>query len=315
MFFLNKRRQKPLYKKFINLRSNVLNNKKVFNFKKQKWNNFLFYLKKNSKRYRHKPYSLNKFHVNRFSSLSNSFKKRFRNNLQNKKKLNIFFGGLLTKQLKKQVKLILSLKKNKNFNSSFIELLESRLDSVLFRSYFSSSIKNSKQIISHGYVMVNNKIITDRSYLLKPGDLISINPRYFYIIKKNLKKLLFESRLDSILFRSKFSYNLINSKKMINNECIMVNKKVVKDKSYLVKPGDLISINPKYYNIIPKKFKRLKSVTFWSNYSWFWSIPPRYLTIKYKTMQIVFGNITNYNFSSNFPFLLDINSILKYYKR
>nr|YP_010233617.1 ribosomal protein S4 [Pleurosigma inscriptura]QSZ78234.1 ribosomal protein S4 [Pleurosigma inscriptura] len=312
---MNKQRHKPIYKKFINLRSNILNNKKIFNFKKQKWNVFLFHLVKNSKRYRHKPYSLGNFYIPRFASSGNSFKKQFRTNSQNKKKLNIFYGGLLKKKLKKQIRLILYSKQNKDFNSSLIELFESRLDSVLFRSYFSSSLRNSGQMISHGYVTVNNKIVKDKSYLLKPGDLIGINPKYFHVIQKKLKKLLFESRLDSVLFRSYFSSNLKNSRQMIDNEYIMVNNKIVKDKSYLLKPGDLISINPKYHNITPKKFKKLKNLSFWSNHSWFWSVPPSYLVLKYKTMQIVFGDNTDFNFSSCFPFLLDTNAILKSYKR
>ena len=313
MLYLKK--QKPIYKKFINLRSNILNNKKIFNFKKQKWNVFLFHLIKNSKKYRHKPYAIGNFYIPKFASSGNSFKKQFRTNLQNSRKFNIFYGYLLKKKLKKQVKSVLYSKQNKDFNSSLIELFESRLDSVLFRSYFSSSLRNSGQIISHGYIMVNNTVIKDKSYLLKPGDLISINPKYSHIFKKNLKKLLFESRLDSVLFRSYFSSSLANSEQMLANNYIMVNNTVIKDKSYLLKPGDLISINPKYHNIINKKFKKLKNLSFWSNYSWFWSTPPSYLIVKYKTMQIVFGNNTNFNFSSSFSFFLSTDTILKSYKR
>lgn len=315
MFFSNKQRHKPIYKKFINLRSNILNNKKIFKFKKQKWNTLVFHLLKNLKKYRHKPYTLGNFYIPKFASSGNSFKKQFKINLQNKKKLNIFYGGLLKKKIKKQVESILYSKKSVDFNSALIELFESRLDSVLFRSYFSSSFRNSGQIISHGCIKVNNKTITNKSYLLKSGDLISINPRYYNVIQKNLEKLLSESRLDYVLFKSDFSSNLVNSEQMVNNGYIMVNKKVVTNKSYLLKPGDLISINPKYHDIISKKFKKLKNLSFWSNHPWFWSVPPSYLIIKYKTMQIIFGNNTNFNFSSCFPFLLDTNAILKSYKR
>ena len=242
MLFLKKQRHKPLFKKFIVLKSNILNNKKVFNFKKQKWDIFVFNLIKNSKRYRHKPYPMFDFYIPLFSSSGNSFKKKFRNKLLNKKKFNIFFGGVLKKKLKKQIKSIICLKK-RDFNFSFIELFESRLDSVLFRSHFSSSLRNSEQIISHGCIKVNDKIIKNKSYLLKPGDLISINPKYFYIT--------------------------------------------------------------------PKKFKRLKNLSFWSNYFWFWCTPPGYLIIKYKTMQIIFGSNKNFNFSSYFPFLLETNLLIK----
>lgn len=315
MFFLNKRRHKPVFKKLIKLRSNILNNKKIFKFKKKKWNVFLLNLIKNSKRYRHKPHSLGNFVINKFASYGNSFKKQYRNSLHNKKKLDIFYGGLKKKKIKKQIRTILYLKKKKDLNFSIIELFEKRLDSVLFRSYFSSSLRNSAQIISHGYIMVNNKIIKDKSYFLKSGDLISINPKYFNEIHKNIKNLLFESRIDSVLYRLNFSLNLKNSSKIIENGFIMINNKVIKKKSYLLKPGDLISINPDCQTIFPKKYKKLKNLSFWSNYEWFWSVPPRYLVVKYKTMQIIFGDNKNFNFSSYFPFLVDTNGILKTYTR
>lgn len=103
-------------------------------------------------------------------------------------------------------------------------LSHSRVDYtlVLFRSYFSYSLRSFGQMISHRYVTV--KVIKDKSYLLKPGDLISIDPNYCHVIQNNLKKLLFESKLDSVLYRSKFSSSLTNSEQLLSHGCIMVKK-------------------------------------------------------------------------------------------
>ena len=44
-----KYRHRPIYKKFVNLKVNIQNKKKVLNFEKHKWKNLLFLLKKLSK--------------------------------------------------------------------------------------------------------------------------------------------------------------------------------------------------------------------------------------------------------------------------
>ena len=80
MFFKKRQRYKALYKKFILLRKNVQNRKKVIQFfKKQKWSKFLLYVIKQSIWNKRKPYAIYNFYVSRFSSLGNSFKKKFKN--------------------------------------------------------------------------------------------------------------------------------------------------------------------------------------------------------------------------------------------
>ena len=80
----------------------------------------------------------------------------------------------------------LTLKKFKSLNVHatilFIRQLETRLDTALFRSHFSYSFKNARQLISHKKVYVNNKIVQYNSYSLKKGDLITLDKSIF---KKN----------------------------------------------------------------------------------------------------------------------------------
>jgi small subunit ribosomal protein S4 len=149
------------------------------------------YLNKQSRRKRkiRKPYTIHEFNIPRFASLGNSFKKKFRNDLQNKKKFKLFYGDLKRKFLKKQTKQIF----NKTFvdaNIDLLEIFERRLDSVLFRSRFSSTIMNAQQMILHGYVKVNKVIIKEKSYPLKQGDLIEINETYSDLVKANIKRMV-----------------------------------------------------------------------------------------------------------------------------
>jgi len=58
-----------------------------------------------------------------------------------------------------------------------LQLLESRLDNVLFRAGFGITRKQSRQIVNHGHVLVNGKKVDVASYLLKPTDVITIKAR------------------------------------------------------------------------------------------------------------------------------------------
>lgn len=54
-----------------------------------------------------------------------------------------------------------------------LQLLESRLDNILFRTGFAISRKQARQIVNHGHVLVNGKRVDIPSYLVKQGDVIT----------------------------------------------------------------------------------------------------------------------------------------------
>ncbi|MCD7779547.1 MAG: 30S ribosomal protein S4 [Candidatus Gastranaerophilales bacterium] len=54
-----------------------------------------------------------------------------------------------------------------------LQLLESRLDNILFRTGFAISRKQARQIVNHGHVLVNGKRVDIPSYLVKPADVIT----------------------------------------------------------------------------------------------------------------------------------------------
>lgn len=60
-----------------------------------------------------------------------------------------------------------------------IELLELRLDNVIFRAGFAPSIKAAAQLVSHRKVLVNGKIISIRSQIMKPKDSIRLKDEVY----------------------------------------------------------------------------------------------------------------------------------------
>ncbi len=60
---------------------------------------------------------------------------------------------------------------------NMISLLERRLDNVVYRLHFAKSRSQAAQIVNHGHVMVNGRIVDVPSYSLKDGDTISIRPQ------------------------------------------------------------------------------------------------------------------------------------------
>lgn len=58
-----------------------------------------------------------------------------------------------------------------------LQILESRLDNVLFKAGFGITRKQTRQIVNHGHVLVNGKKVDIPSYLVKAGDVITVKSR------------------------------------------------------------------------------------------------------------------------------------------
>ena len=54
-----------------------------------------------------------------------------------------------------------------------LQLLESRLDNIVFRTGHAISRKQARQIVNHGHVLVNGRRVDIPSYIVKPGDVIT----------------------------------------------------------------------------------------------------------------------------------------------
>jgi small subunit ribosomal protein S4 len=61
--------------------------------------------------------------------------------------------------------------------SKLIELLERRLDNVVFRSGFARTIPSARQLVCHGHVLVDGKRVDIASYRVSPGQTISFREK------------------------------------------------------------------------------------------------------------------------------------------
>jgi len=179
-------RYKPTYKYFQKLRENIKGNEKLLNFKKKKWLNLIKRLTLS------KPYLFFNHNVRQISRNAKPFKNLYRSQLAAKQRLNIYYGKSTNNQLKKlsRVSFIKSkLKSCKKSNSElFLNSLETRLATVLFRAHFVPSINTARQLITYGNVYVNNKKIYSCNFLLKSGDLIQVSKKLHSTIKNNILK-------------------------------------------------------------------------------------------------------------------------------
>lgn len=68
-----------------------------------------------------------------------------------------------------------------------LQLLESRLDNVLFKSGFGITRMQTRQIVNHGHVLVNGKKVDIASFLVKSGDVITIRQKSADFVKSVLE--------------------------------------------------------------------------------------------------------------------------------
>lgn len=92
--------------------------------------------------------------------------------LEEKQKLKAIYGMLSEKQLVKYFKEAVRLKGNTA--DHFAEMLECRLDNMVYRLKFASTIFGAHQLVSHGHILVDGKKVDRRSFQVKPGMVISI---------------------------------------------------------------------------------------------------------------------------------------------
>ena len=90
----------------------------------------------------------------------------------NEKQKVKFIYGLLEKQFKKYY--VMATKKNGVTGEMLLQILESRLDNVVFRLGFSKTRNEARQMVSHGHIEVKGAKVDIPSYLVKAGDVISI---------------------------------------------------------------------------------------------------------------------------------------------
>jgi len=105
--------------------------------------------------------------------------------LREKQKVKKVYG-ILEKQFRRYFGL--ASKSKGVTGAKLLELLERRLDNVVFRSCFALSRTHARQIVKHGHVLVNNKKVDIPSYSIKAGDVVEIKKKEKTV--KNAKETL-----------------------------------------------------------------------------------------------------------------------------
>ncbi|MBL4694874.1 30S ribosomal protein S4 [Candidatus Gracilibacteria bacterium] len=121
----------------------------------------------------------------RFRSKPSEYSKQ----LQEKQKARFLFG-ISEKQSKKYF--VMAAKSDKITGAKYLEILETRLDNVLYRAGIGSSRPQARQMASHGLIKLNGKRIKTPSILVKTGDTFEV------VESKKGSKLYEENKNDNV---------------------------------------------------------------------------------------------------------------------
>nr|WOC91722.1 ribosomal protein S4 [Utricularia neottioides] len=97
-------------------------------------------------------------------------KSQYRIRLEEKQKLR-FHYGVTERQLIKYVRI--ARKAKGSTGQVLLQLLEMRLDNILFRLGMASTIPSARQLVNHRHILVNGRIVDIPSYRCKPQDIIT----------------------------------------------------------------------------------------------------------------------------------------------
>jgi small subunit ribosomal protein S4 len=106
--------------------------------------------------------------------------------LAEKQKLR-FQYGLMERQFRRYFEI--ALHKRGITGETLLQMLETRLDNIVYRFGFANSRSSARQLVSHGHVTVNFRKVNVASYNLKPGDVVSIKekPGSRRLVTRNLE--------------------------------------------------------------------------------------------------------------------------------
>ena len=92
-----------------------------------------------------------------------------------KQKLKIYYGNISEKQFSKYY--AEAIRRTGDSAENLIGLLESRLDNLVYKAKFASTVFAARQFVNHGHVTVNGKKVNIPSYMVKAGDVIEVREK------------------------------------------------------------------------------------------------------------------------------------------
>ena len=95
--------------------------------------------------------------------------------LEAKQKLKFYYGNMNERQFRNVYRK--ALKKKGNTTENLIGFLERRLDTVIYRAKFATTVFSARQLINHGHIKVNSKKVNIPSYLVSEKDTIELKEK------------------------------------------------------------------------------------------------------------------------------------------
>jgi small subunit ribosomal protein S4 len=99
----------------------------------------------------------------------------YRLQLMAKQRLKGYYGSVGERQLRRYY--LEALRRRGDTGEHLVELLERRLDAVVYRMKFAITVFASRQLVSHGHVKVNGRRVNIASYSVKDNDTIELAPK------------------------------------------------------------------------------------------------------------------------------------------
>ena len=95
--------------------------------------------------------------------------------LNAKQKLKGYYGNINERQFRNIYRQAIT--KRGDTTENLIGILESRLDTVVYRAKFTPTVFAARQLINHGHIRVNKKRVNISSYLVKETDVIEVREK------------------------------------------------------------------------------------------------------------------------------------------
>ena len=95
--------------------------------------------------------------------------------LEAKQKMKFYYGNMNESQFRNVYRK--ALNKKGNTSENLVGFLERRLDTIIYRAKFATTVFSARQLINHGHIKVNSKKVNIPSYLLKEKDMIEIKDK------------------------------------------------------------------------------------------------------------------------------------------
>ncbi len=95
--------------------------------------------------------------------------------LEAKQKIKFYYGNMNERQFRNTFRK--AMQKKGNTSENLIALLERRLDTIIYRAKFASTVFAARQLINHGHIKVNGKKVNISSYLIKTEDTVEVKDK------------------------------------------------------------------------------------------------------------------------------------------